>query len=43
MEILVKQPNDEDELKWSQLLREEMPNQKDRTPYAETLFYDLAE
>jgi len=43
MEILVKPVTEEDELKWEQILREEMPNQKGRTPYAEALFYDLAE
>lgn len=44
MEILVKPVTEEDEDKWLQLLREDMPNAKDgRTPYAETLFYDLAE
>jgi Ras GTPase-activating-like protein IQGAP2/3 len=43
MDILVKTPTDEDELKWRQLLREDMPTQKGRTPYAEALFYDLAE
>lgn len=43
MDILVKTPTDEDELKWRQLLREDMPNQKGRAPYAEALFYDLAE
>jgi Ras GTPase-activating-like protein IQGAP2/3 len=43
MDILVKPVTEEDEYKWGQLLREEMPNQKSRTPYAETLFYDLAE
>jgi len=41
MEILVKPVTEEDEYKWQQLLHEEMPNQKSRTPYAETLFYDL--
>jgi Ras GTPase-activating-like protein IQGAP2/3 len=43
VEILCKQPSEEDEHKWSQLLHEEMPSQKNRTPYAEALFYDLAE
>ena len=44
MDILVKPVTEEDEDKWHQLLREDMPNTKDgRTPYAETLFYDLAE
>jgi hypothetical protein len=43
MEILVKQPTEKDEGKWQELLLEEMPNQKGRTPYAENLFYDLAE
>jgi len=43
MEILVKQPVEKDEDKWQELLLEEMPNQKGRTPYAENLFYDLAE
>jgi len=43
VEILCKQPTDEDEEKWSQLLHEEMPSQKNRTPYAEALFYDLTE
>jgi Ras GTPase-activating-like protein IQGAP2/3 len=43
MDILVKTPTEEDELRWHQLLREDMPNQKGRTPYAEALFYDLAE
>jgi Ras GTPase-activating-like protein IQGAP2/3 len=44
MDILVKPVTEEDEDKWQQLLREDMPNAKDgRTPYAETLFYDLAE
>jgi Ras GTPase-activating-like protein IQGAP2/3 len=43
MDILVKPVTEEDEDKWEQLLGEEMPNQKGRTPYAETLFYDLAE
>jgi Ras GTPase-activating-like protein IQGAP2/3 len=43
VDILCKQPTEEDDLKWSQLLHEEMPSQKNRTPYAEALFYDLAE
>ena len=46
MEILVKQPSEKDEDKWQELLLEEMPNQQNqrgRTPYAENLFYDLAE
>jgi Ras GTPase-activating-like protein IQGAP2/3 len=44
MDILVKPVSDEDEAKWEQILREEMPNQEeDHTPYAEALFYDLAE
>jgi Ras GTPase-activating-like protein IQGAP2/3 len=44
MDILVKPVTEEDEVKWQQLLREDMPNAKGgRTPYAETLFYDLAE
>ena len=44
MDILVKPVTEEDEVKWHQLLREDMSNTKGgRTPYAETLFYDLAE
>ena len=43
MEILVKQVTEEDEYKWQQLLSEELQNQKGRTPYSETLFYDLQE
>jgi len=43
MDILVKPVTEEDEVKWEQILREEMPNQTGRTPYAEALFYDLAE
>ena len=43
MDILVKPVTEEDEYKWQQLLLEDMPAQKSRTPYAETLFYDLVE
>ena len=43
MEILTKPVNEEDEDTWAKIIQEEMPNQKGRTPYAENLFYDLAE
>jgi hypothetical protein len=43
MEILTKPVTAEDEDKWAEILREERPNQQQRTPYAENLFYDLAE
>ena len=43
MEILTKPVTAEDEDKWAKILQEEMPNQQRRTPYAENLFYDLAE
>ena len=43
MEILTKPVTEEDEDKWAKIIQEEMPNQKGRTPYAENLFYDLAE
>jgi Ras GTPase-activating-like protein IQGAP2/3 len=43
MEILTKHVTEDNEDKWAKIIREEMPNQKGRTPYAENLFYDLAE
>jgi len=44
MDILVKPVTEEDEIKWQQLLREDMPSATGgRAAYAETLFYDLAE
>ena len=43
MEILTKPVTEEDEDTWAKIIQEEMPNQKGRTPYAENLFYDLAE
>lgn len=44
MDILVKPVTEEDEAKWQQLLREDMPDATGgRAAYAETLFYDLAE
>lgn len=43
MEILVKYVTEDDERKWQQLIREEIPNQKGHTTHTDTLFYDLAE
>jgi Ras GTPase-activating-like protein IQGAP2/3 len=44
MDILVKPVTEDDEEKWQHILSEDMINAKGgRTPYAETLFYDLAE
>jgi Ras GTPase-activating-like protein IQGAP2/3 len=43
MEILVKPVTEEDEVKWDQLLQEDMPGQKGRAAYSEALFYDLVE